>query len=162
LTRAGLDLGITKTASVASIPPGGTFDYTIVVHNHGLDIIAQDGAQVVDTLPAGVSPTSVPAGCSYTEPTLTCLVGNLASGADYTVVVSVKVETASGTIVNKALVDMPQDTDASNNESTATVSVGMATPVPILSSGGVILLIGLLALTALPYRRKQASSAKRR
>jgi uncharacterized repeat protein (TIGR01451 family) len=156
--RAGLDLGITKTASVASVVYGGSFKYTVVIHNHGGDVLASDGAQVIDVLPDSIELTAVPAGCSYVDATrtLTCLVGALASGQEYKLDLPVRVTVFNGTqVINKAIVDLPGDGNLSNNESTAAVGL-WAQPVPALSATGAGLLILLLALTALPYRRKHA------
>ncbi|MDR0770053.1 MAG: DUF11 domain-containing protein [Burkholderiales bacterium] len=165
LPGTGADLGITKTASKPRVTQGTTYDYTITVHNYGPeDVTTTQGAQVVDVLPVGISLTAVPAGCSYATATrtLTCLVGALVNGADYSVTVPVKVEIGgTGSIVNTAVVDMPGDLDSSNNTATATVQRYLE-HIPTLSQGGMMALVVLLALAAATYRRRESFTSLRR
>ncbi|MDR0769949.1 MAG: DUF11 domain-containing protein [Burkholderiales bacterium] len=151
----GADLGITKTASKTNVAHGNLFEYVITVHNYGpAHVTPSQGAQIIDVLPEDLSLTEVPSGCSYvdTTRTLTCLIGGLQSGDDYAVTVPVNVETYGNTpIINKAVVDMPDDLDPSNNEAEVTVT-RLLEKVPTLSPGGLVLLTMLLLLAAIARR----------
>ncbi|GAA6121214.1 IPTL-CTERM sorting domain-containing protein [Acidovorax sp. FG27] len=155
-----IDLGIAKTVATGQALPGTEFDYTLTVTNNqavgsGRDVVAANGAQVTDTLPAGLSFVSA-AGCSYASATrqLTCVVPSLAAGATTAFTLRVKVDspyTGEATLSNTACVDMPADPVSANNCSTATKPAGTppATPVPTLSQWALIvlsLLVGALAI----------------
>lgn len=156
LGSPGADLGIVKTASKSSVSLGESFTYTLTVTNHGPeDVTTEQGAEIIDVLPKGVELTATPAGCSYDDSsrTLICLVGNLANGAQFAVTVPVKASAGGGlSLVNTASVDMPDDLDSSNNQST--VPVTLVTSIPALSHGGLIAL-ALLLLAALRARQQR-------
>ena len=143
------DLALTKTAPAGPLAPGAALDYTLVVTNNGP--LASDGAQVVDTLPAGVNFVSA-VGCVNTAGTVRCAVGPLAAGASRTFTISTMLSTpytGARPLVNTASVDAPGDTDPSNNTASANTTVsGNATNVPTLSEWGLILLAAVLGLIA--------------
>lgn len=146
-----IDLGISKTAAAGQALPGTEFDYTLTVKNHqaagsGRDVVAANGAQVTDTLPAGLSFVSA-TGCSYATAArqLTCVIPTLAAGATTTFTLRVKVDspyTGGATLSNTACVDMPGDPVSANNCSTATKPAGTppVAPVPTLSQWALIML----------------------
>lgn len=146
-----IDLGISKTVAAGQALPGTEFDYTLTVKNHqaagsGRDVVAANGAQVTDTLPAGLSFVSA-TGCSYATATrqLTCVIPTLAAGATTAFTLRVKVDspyTGGPTLSNTACVDMPGDPVSANNCSTATKPAGTpaAAPVPTLSQWALIML----------------------
>ncbi len=119
---AQADLSITKTASPEPVMVGQDLTYTIVVANDG----PQDatGVTVVDTLPEGVTFVSASEGCTPpADGTVTCTVGDLASGnvATITIVVTPDVE---GTITNTAVVSGNEnDPDPANNTASAVTTV---------------------------------------
>ena len=148
LLPPGADLAITKTASKDRVNVGETFHYEITVTNNGpQEVAVGQGAQIVDVLPVGLSLTAEPPGCSYDGAvrTLTCLIGDLAVGAQFTITASAQTTVGNGaTIENTAIVDMPGDADDSNNQATASIVSGAifsdATAVPAMSPLGLLLL----------------------
>ncbi len=93
----GADLSITKSASSTTAAPGGNLVYTLLAQNHGP--MAAADATVSDTLPSGTTFVSATAtGGSCTEPappataTLTCSLGDMASGATQTITLTVKLD----------------------------------------------------------------------
>ncbi len=165
-----IDLGIAKTTSADRALPGTEFDYTLTVTNNqaagsGRDVVPANGAQVTDTLPAGLAFVSA-TGCSYAAGTrhVVCVISNLAAGASTTFTVRVRVDSpyaGPASISNTACVDMPGDPVGSNNCSTAPKTVGNPPPssIPTLSEWGLIVLSLLLAAFAL---RRMPLPASRR
>lgn len=146
------DLALTKSAPAGPLAPGAPLDYTLVVTNNGP--LASDGAQVVDTLPAGVNFVSA-AGCVNIAGTVRCPIGALAVNASRTFTIRTTLGSPySGArpLVNSATLDAPGDTDAANNTGTAstTVSVPPGGPngIPTLSEWALILLSAVLGLMA--------------
>jgi len=121
-TRAA-DLVITKTAGAATVNPGGTVTWTIVVANNGPDDAT--GVQVTDVLPAGIA-SATTSGCAEDPAGVpTCSLGTIANGSStsYTIT-AVVADTASGSIVNHATVGGDEiDPDPSSNEDDSPVDV---------------------------------------
>jgi len=164
-----IDLGIVKTTTPGRALPGTEYDYTLTVTNHeasgsGLDVVPANGAQVTDTLPAGLTFVSAP-GCSYSAGTrqVVCVVSNLAAAANVAFTVRVRLDspyTGPASLSNTAAVDIPGDPVPGNNTSTVPKDVGNPPPpaaIPTLSEWGLILLsllLGVLALRQMPVRRR--------
>lgn len=120
------DLGITKVGTPASVVQGSTVTYTMEVTNNGPN--PATGVTVTDTLPAGATAVSSSAGCSGTS-AVTCTVGDLANGAKATVTITARMDQA-GTRTNTAKVSSGvPDTNAANDEASATTTVTTPTPV---------------------------------
>jgi uncharacterized repeat protein (TIGR01451 family) len=167
-----IDLGISKTASADRALPGAEFDYTLTVTNNqpagsGRNVVASNGAQVTDTLPAGLTFVSA-AGCSYATGTrqLTCVIPSLAAGASTVFTLRVKVDSpyaGAATVNNTACVDMPGDPVSANNCSTAPKTVGTPpfspSSIPTMSEWALIVLSMLLGTLAV---HQLGSSARRR
>ena len=124
------DLELTKTASKDSVVLGENFTYDLTVKNLGPSNATS--VAITDDLPAGLSFVSAtpPPGCVI-QPlsgVLGCEVGSLASGASYTVTVTVHVDgDAQGTILNTATVGAQQtDPNPDNNTDSDEVEVGSA------------------------------------
>ena len=105
----GTDLSIEKSATPSPATAGAQLLYTVTVRNNGPN--AATGVTVVDTLPAGVTYVTDTDACVQAPPgTLTCSLGNLASGASVSFQIKVLVSaglTATGgptTITNTATV----------------------------------------------------------
>lgn len=137
-TVAPTDLSLVKTASVASVAPGTSYDYTLTVTNNGPN--PATNVTIVDTLPVhvdaasittnpGPSNTSTPPYCDVTNREVTCSMGTVPATAgsnSATATITVKaLPTAAGrTIVNAATVfsDLG-DTAPGNDGASAPVSV---------------------------------------
>ena len=137
----GADLQVTKTDRPDPVTAGGTVTYTITVKNNGPDRAI--GVRVTDTLPAGVTLVSASQGCTGTT-TVTCNVGNLASGETATITIAVRARTA-GTLTNTARVDSNQPVDpvAANNVAVETTTVNpRPTTCTITGTAGDDVLLG--------------------
>lgn len=137
-TVAPTDLALSKTASVTSVAPGTSFDYTLRVTNNGPN--AATNVTIVDTLPVYVDPasittnpgpsnTSTPPYCDVTNREVTCAMGTVgtttgANTATATITVKALPTAAGRTIVNSASVfsDLG-DTTPGNDAATAPVAV---------------------------------------
>jgi len=123
------DLAILKTVNVPSVTQGGTLTYTLTVTNVGTGPTT-GRVNVTDTLPAGLTLTSINAGtqwacattasfitCDYTGPALTGgnTVGSTAPGIT---IVAAVARTATGTLVNTGVVSTPGDNNPANDRST--------------------------------------------
>jgi uncharacterized repeat protein (TIGR01451 family) len=128
----GADLAITKSGSPNPVVSGNRLTYTLAVTNNGPEDAT--GVTVTDPLAKSVHFNSVSltqGSCSRsttTNPltkdgTITCNLGNLASGANATITIVVTT-TTPGTITNTAIVSGNEsDPTSSNNSATATTTV---------------------------------------
>lgn len=111
------DLSVQKTVNVEQLLPGGEAIYTLTVTNHGP--AASNGAQLADTLPAGLSFVSSSDGCVEADGVVSCAVGALANGASKAFSFTVQVDqpfTQGSSVINRAEVDAPGDPNPGNNE----------------------------------------------
>jgi uncharacterized repeat protein (TIGR01451 family) len=122
------DLSITKTDSPDPIAAGNILTYTLNVSNAGPS--AATDVVVTDVLPAGVEYLSNSDSCVEAPAgTLTCSLGNLATGATTSFTISVRVPASfptgsSTSIINTATVTADQaDSNPLNNTATATTQV---------------------------------------
>lgn len=118
-----VDTTLTKTVSLANVIVPATFSYTLNVGN--TNITTATNVTVTDTLPAEVQYQGysiAPAGgsCSFSSPTLSCSLGNLATGASKSITVNVRAQ-AQGAVTNTAVVDQ-DDIDVNPNNNTASAS----------------------------------------
>lgn len=147
------DLTITKIGTSPFFAlRNGTFLLTVT--NNGPNNIT-DGVTVSDILPAGmwfVSAVPSQGSCSGSS-TVTCNVGGLNSGASATIALTVWVN-SPGRISNTATVSSPQpDSNASNNSSTASITVLPLAAIPALNDLTLILLGLVLAGIAVSFLR---------
>jgi uncharacterized repeat protein (TIGR01451 family) len=153
-----IDLGIDKTTDPAAVRPGDSFDYVLTVTNHsaaGRDVLASHGAQVLDTLPAGLRFVAAP-GCVYdgTTRVVSCGLLSLAGGGTQAWTVTVEVENpyaGGNSLDNTARVEMPGDPEPGNDTSTVTkkVTPPAVVAVPTLSQWSLLLMSILMAWLAL-------------
>lgn len=116
------DLKLVKTALTPEVLDGQQATFALAVSNEGPSDAA--AAQIVDTLPAGLSYVgSSGATCTAVNQEVTCPLGALAAGADRTVEITV-LTSGVGTDVNKATVSSATtDPEPANNSSEASVKV---------------------------------------
>ncbi|MDP9192467.1 MAG: hypothetical protein M3P06_12275 [Acidobacteriota bacterium] len=127
------DLSITKTALSSTVPTSSPINYTLAVSNVGAG--AANDVTVTDTLPAGVTLTSV-SGSGWTcggNPVITCTMGALAPGAAPNITIDVTAPATGTTVTNTATVSTSTpDASASNDSSSVAVGVvGCPTTPPI-------------------------------
>lgn len=131
---ASADLSITKADSPDPVVAGDTLTYTLTVLNNGP--VDATGVTVVDTLPTNVQIDNITTsqGTSSTVgEVITVDLGNIASGGNATIVITVTVDPDVTTqISNTATVsgDQPDD-DTSNNTATAPTDVNTQVDVAI-------------------------------
>ena len=114
------DLGVTMTASAATVAPGANLTYTIVVTNNGPSV--SSGYTLTDTLPANVTFVSATSGCVLST-VLTCSGPSLGVGLTATYVVVVT-PNALGSLYNTASVTgNDPDPVPGNNSATTTTNV---------------------------------------
>jgi uncharacterized repeat protein (TIGR01451 family) len=122
--RTDADLSVSKTDAPDPIKTGQQLTYTIMVTNNGPSTAAS--VKATDTLPktAGlISTTSTQGTCTAKKGTVTCTVGNMASGAKVTITIVVK-PTKKGTLINTVTVtSTTSDPNTANNTATAQTRV---------------------------------------
>jgi uncharacterized repeat protein (TIGR01451 family) len=124
---ATADLAITKSDSPDPVRGGQNLTYTIVVTNNGPGTAT--GVVMTDNLPknAGFASISTTKGTCAGKPsksTITCNLGDMATGTSATITLVVKSPT-KGPITNKASVTATSpDPNAGNNSDTETTTVG--------------------------------------
>jgi uncharacterized repeat protein (TIGR01451 family) len=122
------DLSITKSDSPDPVVVGNNLTYTIMVTNAGPDTASS--VTVSDTLPAGVTFVSAGAGCTHAAGTVTCTLGDIASGGSETRTIVVT-PGSTGTISNTATVSSTTaDPNTANNSDTETTTVEEEEPPP--------------------------------
>ncbi|MGK5679515.1 Ig-like domain-containing protein [Actinoplanes sp. URMC 104] len=111
-----------------ALPAGVT--YTVVVTNNGTDL--EPAAEAELTLPTGVTPGTLPSGCSYTAPVVTCPAGALLAGTQATFVVPATVGSgaATGTVATVKVSGVGADAVATNDTASAPLRVNVA-PVAV-------------------------------
>ena len=123
LTERPTDLSIAKSDAPDPVRVGSDLTYTLTVTNLGPN--PATGVTVVDELPGGLSARSFSASqgsCNGTT-TVTCGLGDLASGATATVTIVLR-PVSTGSLTNTARVSGNQpDPNEANNSSTQTTTV---------------------------------------
>ena len=136
------DLSMTLSDAPDPVVAGGTFAYTARISNAGPN--AAQGVTLTDTLPAGVTVTSMKPGtkCRQTGATVSCALGSVAAGATSTAVLTVRPD-AAGQVTNTASVSSTtDDPDAADRTAASVTTVtdagsvdlrltGSATPDPV-------------------------------
>lgn len=130
------DLSVEKTAP-AEVAADGTLDYRLTVRNAGPSDAT--GVTVTDTLPAGLDVVALPAGCTAAGTTVSCAIGDLATGDERVLELRTHVPyaLAGTTITNVASVRGDQlDTTPGNDGDDATTTVGPAADLSIQKAAG--------------------------
>ncbi len=130
---ARADLSLTKTATDTTIGNGETTNFDLGYASAGpSDAVA---AQIVDTLPAGLTFVSGPAGCTALGQVVTCALGTLHSGDTGTRRIVVR-GTSVGTKLNTAAISATTaDSASANNTATASVAVTSAADLGLTKTG---------------------------
>lgn len=123
------DLAISLVDSPDSVTAGQNLTYTLTVTNNGP--ANATGVTVTDALPIGVSFVSVSAGCSGSG-TVTCNVGNLASGASMTITLVVQPTVAGGISNFVSVSGSETDSNTANNTAMAVTTINTPPPPPPL------------------------------
>jgi uncharacterized repeat protein (TIGR01451 family) len=132
--RPQADLAITKTASAPSVIAGGRLTYTLLVSNAGPN--TAPSVAVDDPLAAratAVSASATQGTCTVTPARVTCALGDLASGGQAQVLITVAVAASAGgtTLTNTATVSSTI-TDPRPHDNTASVSTPVTALSPVL------------------------------
>ena len=129
------DVAVTKSAPATALL-GNTFAYSLGITNNGTT--TANSVQLVDTLPAGVTFSSVTpaASCSQTGGTVTCNFATLAGGASTPAITINVVAAALGTVMNTANVSETQaDYNLVNNTASASTTIVAASDMSITKAG---------------------------
>jgi len=125
MATGGTGPGVSPTnTGPASIPAGTPLSYTVQVTNSDLANPATN-VTLTDTVPAGATfLSSVPGGptCSFSTPTLTCGLGNLAAGTSTTVTINLTAPTSVGSVTNSAVTDSDQNVAPTNQDAMTSVT----------------------------------------
>lgn len=169
------DLALNKVVDKAQAAAGDALTYTLTVVNHGPS--PSRHASVTDVLPEGLVFVQASPACSFEagRRTLSCALEPLAVGETVALTVETTVDAAlegPASLVNTAVVDLPGDTDPSNNESSATTTIpgkntggvekppgGQPVPVPVpaMADGALVLMaLALAGLAALRLGRRRS------
>ena len=169
------DLALNKVVDKAQAAAGDALTYTLTVVNHGPS--PSRHASVTDVLPEGLVFVQASPACSFEagSRTLSCALEPLAVGETVALTVETTVDAAlegPASLVNTAVVDLPGDTDPSNNESSATTTIpgkntggvekppgGQPVPVPVpaMADGALVLMaLALAGLAALRLGRRRS------
>ena len=132
------DLSITMTGSAGSVGAGSHLTYTIEASNSGPS--TDTAAVVTDTLPANVTFVSASGGATPSGGVLTLPVGSLAPGATNTLTIVVTPTAAAagtGSIMNSAVINSPENTNLENSASvTTTVTAVTAIGLQMTATSG--------------------------
>ena len=129
------DVAVTKTAPATALL-GNTFSYSLGITNNGP--IAATAVQLVDTLSAGVTFSSVTPGasCSQAAGTVTCNFATLAAGASAPAITINVVAAALGTVTNTAnITETQSDYNLVNNTANASTTISAASDMSITKTG---------------------------
>lgn len=129
LATPSFDLQVEKSADRPDPPAGTVVTWTIVVRNNGPD--AAPNVVLSDPVPAGTSFVSATPGqgsCSLAGGVVNCNLGTIGAGSQVVVAIKTKIDRAAAgqTIRNDVTVTdtAGNDTDPTNNDSTASVVAG--------------------------------------
>ena len=128
-TPGTVDVGISKTvAGPSTVNVGDVATFRLVASNSGT--VASSNVVVTDTLPAGLDPVDLPAGCLAAGQVVSCALGTLAPGATQTIDLQARAgpAAAGSTVTNHASIQTDEaDLDTGNNTSSAELTIN---PVP--------------------------------
>ena len=146
-TSAQANLSVSLSGPAAA-QPGSTVVYTLTASNAGPQ--SATGVVASVAVPAGLSVVGVPAGCSAQAASITCSIGELASGASVSFALSLRVDSLDSPVsLNASLASDVPDPVVSDNSATTTLSAaGGDADIPTLPAWAALLL-GLWLLSRL-------------
>ena len=123
---AQADLQMTQSASASQVSAGAPVSYTMKLKNAGPNTASS--VNVTDVLPldsvALGAAASNGAPCTISGQTISCALGDLASGSQVTLQLSASAPTITGTVTVTGTVSSPtMDPSASNNTAIASISI---------------------------------------
>ncbi|MCX6385131.1 MAG: hypothetical protein NTV40_00600 [Solirubrobacterales bacterium] len=133
------ELSLTKSATPTSASPGATLSFLITLSNGGPS--TSNGAQIVDDLPQGMTPTAAtstdPRGCKIVERKVSCLFGDIVPKGTAVVQITARVSSSqpNSTMTNSADVvpGAQRDKNAANNSAKASITISDSVNGPYLS-----------------------------
>ncbi len=134
-TTIDSDVGIVKQAQSAPVAAGEEMDFTLTVTNNGPSDAT--GVEVEDVLSANLAFVSAEAPCSESSGTVTCAIGDLATGDSVELTLRVRID-ANETVgvSNTATVSSTTpDSNPANDSSTDTKPVGVQANVLVVKDG---------------------------
>ena len=144
-TPGTVDVGITKSlVGPATVNVGDVATFRLVASNSGT--VAATNVVVTDTLPAGLEPVDLPAGCVAAGQDVTCALGTLGPGAEQTIELRARATAAAAgsTLTNRASIrtdeaDLVQGNTTGSAELTVAplvdVAVNVAAPDGLATIG---------------------------
>lgn len=124
------DLSVTKTADANPVTPGDDLTYMITVINSGPGIA--DNIQLEDTLPAGLTYSSVDTGttgwnCNHAIDTVTCTLDTLAAASDAAILLTVSTDSElEESLTNTAVASLyGLDSNPANDSGSDTTYFGL-------------------------------------
>ncbi len=128
-TPGTVDVGISKTVVGSStVNVGDVATFQLVASNSGT--VAGSNVLVTDTMPAGLDPVHLPAGCIAVGQVVSCALGTLAPGATQTMDLQAQAgqAAAGSTVTNTASIQTDEaDLDPGNDNSSADLTIN---PLP--------------------------------
>jgi uncharacterized repeat protein (TIGR01451 family) len=115
------DLSVDQTESADPATVGDQITYTATVHNAGPDSAA--ASTLTDTLPAGTSFVSAPAGCNHVSGVVTCDLGAAASGASPSVAIVVHADSPGSPSNDLSVATTTTESDSTNNTDSETTTI---------------------------------------
>ncbi|WP_378945362.1 SdrD B-like domain-containing protein [Mesorhizobium sp. ANAO-SY3R2] len=130
----GADLAVALAVNPATVQAGSNASFKATVTNNGP--YAASGATLTIPLPTGMSSNvTLPAGCSYTAPNISCdIAGPIASGASIVLDFASQVTTENAstiTVAAQITSNGPRDPIHTNNDATADITIQPGTDVSI-------------------------------
>ncbi len=124
-TPGTVDVGITKSViGPSTVSVGDTAHFQLVASNSGT--VAAENVIVTDTLPAGLEPVDLPAGCVAAGQVVSCALGTLAPRSTQTIDLHARVGSAAAgsTVTNHASIHNDEaDLDSGNDTSSAKLTI---------------------------------------
>ncbi len=152
------DMALSKSANPGTITPGSPVTYTLSAYNNGPS--SATNVVITDTLPAGLTFTSSPSGCTAAGQVVTCVVGTVLNQITKAVTITASTSgTATGTIINTAVVTSDNDPNSANNTASAVSGISQKADLVMSKTGPLTAVAGQIATYTLRVHNNGPSSA---